>query len=226
VVPEPRSIRPDPHAPRTAAGRYGAAREQAILDAVVELLSEVGYEALTIDAVAARAHASKTTIYGRWPGKAALVRAAVSEVVQRSARAMGDTAGLRDDLLAAMREVRSYLTPEFAAMMRGLVHAMSADRELSELLRPVLDDEIASREIIERAVRRGEISRGSQRRAAALVHEVIEGQIVRRMFVTGEPIDDRFARHVIDDMLMPLLSQATERAPQADESETDRRQRP
>jgi AcrR family transcriptional regulator len=204
-------IRPDHDEPRMAAGRYGAAREQAILDAVVELLSEVGYEALTIDAVAARAHASKTTIYGRWPGKAALVRAAVSEVVRRGAHAPGDTAGLRSDLLAAMLEVRSYLTPEFMAMMRGLVHAMSADQELSELLRPVLDDEIASREIIKRAVRRGEIPRGSQRRAAALVHEVIEGQIVRRMFITGEPIDDRFARHVIDDMLMPLLSQAAAR---------------
>jgi AcrR family transcriptional regulator len=214
-----------------AAGRYGAAREQAILDAVIELLGEVGYDALTIDAVAARAHASKTTIYGRWPGKAVLVRAAVSGVMRHgvgavgAVGAVGDSGGLRNDLLAAMREIRSYLTPEFIAMIRGLVHAMSADQELSELLWPVLDAEIASREIIKRAVRRGEIPRGSQRRAAALVHDVIEGQIVRRTLITGEPIDDRFARHVIDDMLMPLFSQATARAPQADESETDRPQR-
>jgi AcrR family transcriptional regulator len=189
--------------------RYGPAREQAILDATVDLLREVGYEALTIDAVAAGAHASKTTIYGRWQDKAALVRAAVSEVVGRGARPGRDTACLRDDLLAAMNELRSYITPGFIAMMRGLVHAMSVDQELAGLLRPVFDDEAVSREIVKRAVRRGELPGGSQRRAATLIHEVIEGQIVRRLFISGEPLDARFVRHVIDDMLMPLLNPAT-----------------
>ena len=54
----------------------GEARESAILSAVIGLLGELGYEAMTMDAVAARAHASKTTIYKRWPGKPQLVRAA------------------------------------------------------------------------------------------------------------------------------------------------------
>ena len=193
---------------KTAATRYGAAREQAILDAVIDLLGEVGYEALTIDAVAARAHASKTTIYGRWNGKAALVRAAVSEVVGHSAPAERDSAGLRDDLLAAMGELRASITPEFIAMMRGLVHAMSVDQELAGLLQPVFDDEISSREIVERAVGRGELHRAGQQRIAALIHEVIEGQILRRLFISGQPLDDRFARHVVDDMLMPLLKPA------------------
>ena len=48
-----------------------------LLAAVIGLLGESGYEAMTMDAVAARAHASKATIYRRWPGKAELVRAAV-----------------------------------------------------------------------------------------------------------------------------------------------------
>jgi AcrR family transcriptional regulator len=39
----------------------------------LELLAEIGYDRLTIDAVAARAHASKPTIYHRWSGKAELV---------------------------------------------------------------------------------------------------------------------------------------------------------
>ena len=47
------------------------------MSAVISLLGETGYEAMTMDAVAARARASKTTIYRRWPGKAELVRAAV-----------------------------------------------------------------------------------------------------------------------------------------------------
>ncbi|WP_297546447.1 helix-turn-helix domain-containing protein [Amycolatopsis sp.] len=55
----------------------GEQREDAILLAVLELLAEVGYDQMTMDGVAARAHASKATIYRRWPGKAELVVTAV-----------------------------------------------------------------------------------------------------------------------------------------------------
>src|SRR5580700_11308769 len=115
----------------------GKPRERAILSAAIGLLGEAGYEAMTMDAVAARAHASKTTIYRRWPGKAELVRAAVDAHITR--RVLGtrddgtrdggahdggtresgtrDAGSLRDDLLAVMNAMPGHLTPEFMAMM-------------------------------------------------------------------------------------------------------------
>ena len=48
-------------------------RDAAICDAALALLAEVGYDRMSMDAVAARAHASKATIYRRWPGKRELV---------------------------------------------------------------------------------------------------------------------------------------------------------
>src|SRR5579864_5993220 len=79
----------------------GEVREEAILDAVIGLLGETGYEAMTMDAVAARAHASKTTIYRRWPGKAELVRAAVDAHITRRVLGTRDggtrDGGTRDD---------------------------------------------------------------------------------------------------------------------------------
>ena len=48
-------------------------REAAILEATLAVLSDVGYDRLTIDAVATKAKASKATVYRRWPNKAALV---------------------------------------------------------------------------------------------------------------------------------------------------------
>ena len=92
---------------RTADGdgrqARGEPRERAILSAVISLLGETGYEAMTMDAVAARAHASKTTIYRRWPGKAELVRAAVdahitSRVLGTPERGTRDSGSLRGDL--------------------------------------------------------------------------------------------------------------------------------
>ena len=47
-------------------------RDAAILAATLDVLGDVGYDRLTIDAVAPRAKASKATVYRRWSGKAAL----------------------------------------------------------------------------------------------------------------------------------------------------------
>ena len=77
-------------------------RDAAICDATLALLAEVGYDRMSMDAVAARAKASKATIYRRWPGKQELVLDAVRS------RAPGmavpeDTGSLRGDLLATYR---------------------------------------------------------------------------------------------------------------------------
>ena len=40
-------------------------REQEIFDAALEVLGEVGYDRLTMDAIAQRAKASKATLYRR-----------------------------------------------------------------------------------------------------------------------------------------------------------------
>src|SRR5882762_3584246 len=55
-----------------------AATDEAILDAAVDLLSEQGFLALTIEAVAARAGVAKTTLYRRWSNKDDLLLDAVS----------------------------------------------------------------------------------------------------------------------------------------------------
>jgi len=81
----------------------GVSRERAILSAVIGLLGEAGYEAMTMDAVAARAHASKTTIYRRWPGKPELVRAAVDAYIAGRVLRSADTGSLRGDLLSVRK---------------------------------------------------------------------------------------------------------------------------
>jgi AcrR family transcriptional regulator len=43
-------------------------RREAILAAAVALVAEVGYDRMTVEAIAHRAGVSKPTIYRRWPG--------------------------------------------------------------------------------------------------------------------------------------------------------------
>lgn len=53
----------------------------AILDAALALFGEVGYEATTVEAVAARAGVGKATIYRRWSSKDDLIIAAIQELL-------------------------------------------------------------------------------------------------------------------------------------------------
>jgi AcrR family transcriptional regulator len=183
----------------------GKSRERGILAAVIGLLGEAGYEAMTMDAVAARAHASKATIYRRWPGKPELVRAAVDAHIAGRLPGDQDTGSLRGDLLAVLQAMRSHLTPEFMAMMSGLVHAMRADPELAGRLRSLIDQNAVAEQVIGRAARRGELPAAAEQRLARLVHEVIEAQLFRQLMMSAE-LDSTFARHVVDDIILPLLA--------------------
>jgi AcrR family transcriptional regulator len=184
----------------------GEERERAILAAVVELLGETGYEAMTMDAVAARAHASKTTIYRRWQGKPELVKAAVDGYVAGRLPVSADTGSLRGDLMAVMRAMRGHLTDEFLAMMSGLLHAMRTDPELAGVLRSHLaEDYSAALPIIRRAAARGEVPAGAEQTLAKTTHELIEAQLFRRMALAA-PFDEQFSRHVVDDLVLPVLT--------------------
>ena len=71
-----------------ARPRVEGDREQEILQATLDVLADVGYDRLTMDAVAHAAKASKATLYRRWSTKAALVIDAI-------ARAEGPDQGAR-----------------------------------------------------------------------------------------------------------------------------------
>src|SRR4051794_41920104 len=63
-----------------ARPRIEGVREQEILDAAIDVLADVGYDRLTMDAVAHRAKASKATLYRRWDSKATPLVEAIARV--------------------------------------------------------------------------------------------------------------------------------------------------
>jgi AcrR family transcriptional regulator len=69
---------------------------QAMLQATLELLAEVGFDGMSIDAIAARAGVGKTTIYRRYVSKEELVADAIESV--REEVVIPDTGNLQDDI--------------------------------------------------------------------------------------------------------------------------------
>jgi AcrR family transcriptional regulator len=186
-------------------GPRAEAREQAILDAALELLMEVGYDRLSMDALAERAHAGKATIYRHWSGKAQVVAEAVRRLKGGGASdPFPSTGSLRGDLLAALDQVACSATEVDAAIIAGVMSAMRSDPELAELVRTqVLDSKKGEFDgIIERAFRRGELPQGG---SAALVQEVISALLINRLVIQGLSVDEEFSTHVVDDIVLPLL---------------------
>ena len=182
----------------------GEVREEAILQATLELLAEVGYDQLTIDGVAARAHCSKATIYRRWQGKAELVITAVRRHSAPPPQPAPGTGSLREDLLAALEAMRSSLAGQDTALLLGLMTAMRHDRELAAVVREQVID--SKREVfgaaVARAVARGELPAGADH---TLLAEISSAMLLSRQLVTGEPLDAAFAQELVDDVLLPLL---------------------
>ena len=182
----------------------GEVREEAILQATLELLAEVGYDQLTIDGVAARAHCSKATIYRRWQGKAELVITAVRRHSAPPPQPAPGTGSLREDLLAALEAMRSSLAGQDTALLLGLMTAMRHDRELAAVVREQVVDN--KREVfgaaVARAVARGELPAGADH---TLLAEISSAMLLSRQLVTGQPLDAAFAQELVDDVLLPLL---------------------
>lgn len=130
---------------------------------VTDLLREVGYDRMTIDAVAARAHVSKATIYRRWDGKAELVVAALGGR-QVGVHNPPDTGSLRGDLIELLRATAAICVAD-CDLMQALTFAMRTNPELERLVRrQVLPaGRVASTAILVRAAARGR----SRRRPAS-----------------------------------------------------------
>lgn len=170
---------------------------QAILEATLKLLAEVGYEKLAVGEVAAVAGVGKATIYRRWPSKAPLVIEAFSQLPPLVAP---DTGNLLEDLTALLRSFAHILeTTPLPRVLPILVAECLHDPELSKLLVPM---NVARRQpllsILRRAVARRELPADLDLEAAA---DLIIGPIMTRIGFTGQAVRPRDIRPFVEAAL-------------------------
>jgi len=196
--------------PRSTAGsrpRVEGQRESQILDAALVLLAQVGYDRLTMDAVAAEAKASKATLYRRWATKATLVVDALLRTTEALQTPDVDTGSLREDLVQ-MACCHGGLTDERSAqVMAGIVTALHHDPDFAEEFRSrVLGPKIGvARQMFERARARGEITADLD---LDLLSPALAGIILHRSFVLVLPADEKTVASVIDEIIVPAAPRA------------------
>ncbi|MEV4824057.1 TetR/AcrR family transcriptional regulator [Micromonospora sp. NPDC049274] len=195
------------------AARAARCTADDLFAVVIDLLREVGYDRMTIDAVAARAHISKATIYRRFDGKAELVVAALSDR-QVGVHNPPDTGSLRGDLIELLRATAAICVAD-CDLMQALTFAMRTSPELERLVRhQVLPaGRVASTAVLVRAAARGEIPPDAGERE--LFHDLAPALTMSRVLAHGLPADDAFLTQVVDQVLIPVLRYQHDRPSQA-----------
>jgi AcrR family transcriptional regulator len=173
-------------------------RRQAILDAALALIAEVGYDRTTIDAIAHRAGVSKPTLYRRWAhGKPELVADAIRERHAQTSRTP-DTGSLRGDLLALVAIQTGQLLDD-VHLACGLLTALRSSPELAALMQDTV--------IAEERARVAEVlARAGVEQVSPLIADISGALVFTRVTITGEPVDRAFAEELVDNVLLPILN--------------------
>lgn len=192
-------------AQRGKAASPWSPRETELLEVTLQLLQEHGYDRLTVDAVAARARASKATVYRRWPSKAELVLAAFIEGVRQVA-IHPETGTLRGDLLAIGESCR-----EQASQQAGTIRAVLVETSRHPALQDALQSQFLEQrkalihEVLRDAVDRGEIDPSV---ISDELWDLLPGYLIFRIILPARPPTPETVRVLVDEVVIPSLTRS------------------
>ena len=181
-------------------------RDSVIRAAILRLLAEVGYGALTMDAVAAEAGVGKATIYRRWRTKHDLVVDTLSDI-NRAIAVPPDTGSVESDIRALMDLIATTVQSPAGAAVRSLLPAMQYQPALVDAFRngPLAVWRSAFSAMWARAEARGEVRAGMDK---SVTGEAISALIVQRWLLTGGPLDPAYVDEVFETVVLPLVRNA------------------
>jgi AcrR family transcriptional regulator len=193
---------------RRGGAREGAGRprrpgvEEAVFETTLQLLAVHSYGEISVETLAERAGVSKTSIYRRWPSKAAVVAAAVSSLYLDRVD-VPDTGSLSEDLVALLSESYRLMADGSGRVLERLVRESGQNPELVEVVQSIL---YARRRLyatmLNRAIARAELIPEIDQE---LLLDLVLGPLWFRLLLSGAPITPQAARSVVDLVLEGAL---------------------
>ena len=171
---------------------------RVILEAVLDELGAVGYGALTIEAVAARAGVGKSTIYRHWPGKLELVEDAFRTL--KAPVVVPETGTLRDRVVGVLEQVAGLVQQStYSACMPALIEAAERDPRVRDFhSRFSAERRAALVALLRDAVKAGELAAGTD---PELLADALVGPILLRRLMLARPVGPEIAPALVDQLL-------------------------
>jgi AcrR family transcriptional regulator len=175
--------------PRSEAAR------RAILGAANALLARDGFQAVTVEAIAAEAGVGKATVYRWWPCKAAVLMDAFLAVNGPCPRSP-DTGCLREDLRRQIGGLAEALNGPFGTILAGIVAEAQADPDAAAAFRALYlaPRRAEAKQALARGQARGEIRAGADLDAAT---DALYGPLLFRLLTGHAPLTPCFANSLI-----------------------------
>jgi AcrR family transcriptional regulator len=136
----------------------GERLRQIILKTAIDLVFDIGFRAVSIESIAAKSGVAKTTIYRRWPNKAAVVMDAFMMRIG-SETLFPTTEKVTDSIRLQMRTMAKAFRSRDGALVRALLAEAQFDAELATAFRErwTLPRRKMALAVFHEAVRRGEL---------------------------------------------------------------------
>lgn len=185
--------------------------EELIADcraAVLAEVSETGLAGLTVEGVAHRASAAKTSIYRHWAGVEELLLDALSAAYPREEPTV-QGGNLRGDLIRALDQLAAWLTGPTAPAVAAILGERRRRPDLvEELYRRVFDAQGGrfTQTVLEHYAARGEID---SRRVTPIVCDIGEALVIKHQIDTGELPDRHTREAIVDQAILPALGRPT-----------------
>jgi TetR/AcrR family transcriptional regulator of autoinduction and epiphytic fitness len=180
---------PDPRVERS---------RRVILEAVLDELGAVGYGAMTIEGVAARAGVGKSTIYRHWTGKLDLVEDAFRTL--KAPVQAPEEGTLRERVIGLLEQVACLVEEStYSACMPALIEAAERDPQARDLHRRFSAERRAILvDLLRGAVKDGELPPDTD---PELLGDALVGPIVLRRLMLYEPLDPAIVPKLVDQLL-------------------------
>jgi AcrR family transcriptional regulator len=194
----PKSVEQESPPPRRRLGGRSARVRDAVVSATITQLQEVGFEGLSIAAIAALAGVNETSIYRRWKSKEGLMMEAIFELFAENI-VIPDRGSLQSDLVALMSATVRYLRTGVGRAAIQFVLATYGDPGVTDELRKLWTDRFASVQLVfERAAQRGEWPQSAD--PMPMLHCLIGAVYLRTLMLR-----ERLTTHQLRELTIWLL---------------------
>jgi AcrR family transcriptional regulator len=170
--------------------------DQAILRATLDLLAEIGYESMSIEAIASRAGVGKTTIYRRYTSKEELVADAIESL--RDDLAIPDTGSFWGDMDILIKNAAKKIdSPLGRQTLALIISTASSNPQFAEVYWTKYTKlrREAFAKVLERAKSRGEIHNNAD---VDLIIDLVSGSLYYALIFkpTAEPVEAYMRRTI------------------------------